>query len=819
MPRQVAKPHHNLPAHRVHLIGREHDLLTARQALLDADGRLMTMTGSGGVGKTRLALGVATALLQEFRDGVWLVELAPVADSALVPQAVLSTLGVRERSGEPLVQTLVAWVGPRHLLLLLDNCEHLIDTCAQLAERLLDGCPNVRILATSREPLRIAGELAWRVPSLAVTEPDASASDLTECPAVQLFAERARSVRPDFALTDASAATVATICRRLDGVPLALELAAARARTLGVNQILERLSSSIGVLATGSRTAPTRQQTMRAALDWSYGLLTPVEQQVFQRMAVFAESCSLETAEAVCGSGGADEDVLDTLDRLVDKSLVLVEERAGRARYRMLQAVRQYADERLLASGSRADVRQRHLEFFVTYGEEREHDTNIGGRGRLAATAELVQEYPDIRLALGWAVESQAAQLGLRLARTVQYSWLARGHWTEGAAWFEQLLALPGAEEATPAHVVALLAAGRLTSLLGRLDVADGYNERGLPLARKSHEGWVRWVGPQNVGLNAAIRGDLARADDLFREAREVALAAGDRVCEGISLQMMGVVGWSEMNFAAARDFAEESLRAFNETGEEWAVIASLVVRGLVDCSVGEPAAARHGLGHGLALAREQRDPVIIAIVLAGLGWAECLDGQLSDAHAHLIESVELRHELGLNSNIAESLDGLAAVAARRAQPDRALRLAGAAEAIRRRLGQTLPPARRQMRDDWLVPVQRDLGDHATTEAFADGLRLSLDEALALAHLGDEPTSANPTPVPRTDSALTPREREVAVLLARGLSNPQIAAELVISSRTAQRHVENILGKLGFGSRAQVAAWAVSHGLAASSED
>jgi predicted ATPase/DNA-binding CsgD family transcriptional regulator len=808
--------HHNLPAHRVHLIGRKHDLALARTELLATEGRLLTMTGTGGCGKTHLALGLASSLLDEFRDGVWLVELAPLADPALIPQSVLSTIGLRERSREPLVQTLVRWIGTRHLLLMLDNCEHLIQACAELVGRLLDACPNLRILATSREPLRVAGELAWRVPSLAVPHPYAPPDELLQSPAVQLFAERARRVRPDFGLTDDSARTVATICRQLEGVPLAVELAAARARTLGVSQILDRLNRSIGLLVSGSRTAPTRQQTMRATLDWSYGLLSPAEQHVFCHLAVFADTFSLEAVESICGGSDPDDTVLETLDRLVDKSMLLAEEREGLVRYRMLEAIRHYAVEQLLARGSHGDARQRHLEYFVAYGEEREQDTNIGGKRRLAATAELVREYPDIRLALEWAIEAKEAQLGLRLARTLQYLWQARGYLTEGAAWFEQLLALPGADEATPAHTVALLGAGRLTTLQGRLDVASAYYERGLPLARRADEPWVRWLGPQNAGLNALARGEPARAGELFREARSIAQAAGNRVCEGISLGAAAFAAWSDAKFEVARDFAEEGLRAHRQTGDEWGESAGLWTLGWVLFSLEEASAARGHFEDSLRLSRKQGSLEWAGNALEGLGRAESAEGRLKEAQRHLIESLDLRRELGVGDTIADSLDGLADVAGRRGQAQRGLRLAGAAEAVRQRLGQTLVPARRQMRDSWMIAVRRDLGEQAAA-AFAAGTRLSIDEAIALAHAGDEPVAATVEPllpfVVRVDSALTTRERQVAVLLARGLSNPQIAAELGISARTAQRHVENILGKLGFGSRAQVAAWAVSVGL------
>ena len=473
-----AARHHNLPAPHTHVIGREQDSATVGNLVLQEPGRLVTLTGTGGCGKTQLALLVAAGLVDRFADGVWLVDLAPVHAAHLVPYAVAAALGRRERSGEVLLDTLVAYLTARDLLLVLDNCEHLIDACASLAESVLSGCPLVRLLATSRERLRVGGEATWRVPSLASPGPRATLSPdgLLEYPAIRLFVNRVRAIRPDFALGSANASSVAGICTRLEGLPLALELAAARVPALSLPQILEHLDDSVRLLVGGSRTAPTRQQTLRATLDWSYSLLSDQERAVFGRLAVFAADCSLDAAEAVCSAGDvAPSDVLDLIQRLVDKSLVLADEQDGRSRYRLLEPLRQYAREQLITGGELADVRRRHAMFFLTFGEQRERATNVGGPARPAATAELGQEYPNIRLALGWTQEHGEAQIGLRLARTVQFLWQARGYPSEGLAWLERLLALPGAEEPTPARAVCLLAAGRLATMLGSLEAGRAF--------------------------------------------------------------------------------------------------------------------------------------------------------------------------------------------------------------------------------------------------------------------------------------------------------------------------------------------------------
>jgi predicted ATPase/DNA-binding CsgD family transcriptional regulator len=561
---------------------------------------------------------------------------------------------------------------------------------------------------------------------------------------------------------------------------------------------------------------------MRATLDWSYGLLSPAEQHLLCHVAAFADTCSLEALESVSGDGHPGHPVLETLDRLVDKSMVLAEEREGLVRYRMLEPVRQYASEQLQASGTDRDARQRHLEFFVAYGEEREQASNIGGERRLAATGDIAREYPNIRLALNWAIEVGEAQLGLRLVRSVQYFWQVRGYWGEGVAWCERLLALPGAGEATPAYTSALLTAGRLAAMQGRLDLAGTFYERGLPLARLSQDAWVRWVGPENAGLLAYTRGEPARAGELFREARAVAQTIGDRACEATSLHMMAFAAWCESRFEVARGYAEEALRAHRQIAHEWGECLSLVFLGFALFSLDEPSAARRHFEGGLTLARRQDSPVWVGFALDGLGWVASRQGRLKESQSHLIASLDLRREVGAHANIAESLDSVAGLAARCGHPLRACRLAGAAETQRQRIGQTLVPARRQMRDSWMTAVLHDLGEQAA-EALSAGTQLSLEEAIALAHEGDGPVAATIEPrlmpAPHLDFALTPRERQVVLLLARGLSNPQIADELVISPRTAQRHVENILGKLGFGSRAQVAAWAVSSGLVPSASN
>src|SRR5579884_1453224 len=483
----------NLPVQLTSFIGREKEMEEIKRLLSRT--RLLTLTGSGGCGKTRLAAQVGADLLADFADGVWLVELAAIADPALVPQTVASTLGIREEPGQRLLETLQQHLKPKSLLLLLDNCEHLSAACAQLAETLLQACPNLRILASSREALGIAGELAYRVPSLSLPElprlPSAEAAlvpALARCEATRLFVERAALSYPGFALTEQNAPAVAQVCVRLDGIPLAIELAAARIKVLSADQIAARLDDRFRLLTGGSRTALPRQQTLRALIDWSYDLLSEAERTLLRRLSVFLGGWTLEAAEAVCAdashappraaamgagehaaapleagsrenAGGpvAAEAVLDLLSRLVDKSLVLVEESAeAEARYRLLETVRQYSRDRLMESEEARDLRCRHRDWFLTLAEGAER--RLRGPDQVAWLNRLAQEHDNLRMALEWcrAEEDAGAEAGLRLAGALWRFWRVRGYLSEGRERLEAALAQASASERTAQRAKAL---------------------------------------------------------------------------------------------------------------------------------------------------------------------------------------------------------------------------------------------------------------------------------------------------------------------------------------------------------------------------
>lgn len=441
MTRRLAR---SLPSPRTSLVGRERDVAETCELVLRGRERLVTLTGVGGCGKTRLALQVASDLRDAFPDGVSLAELAALSDPLLLPEAVAAALGVREGPGQGCsnVDALVASLQPRAPPLVLDNCEHLVDACAELADRLLSECPNLRILATSREPLQIDGERQRRVLPLPVPDPSrpASPEDLARCPTVQLFVERARAVEPGFVLTTENAAEVARICTLLGGIPLAVELAAARVRVLSVWQIAERLGDCFRLLTGSSRSAPTRQQTLKATLGWSYDLLSRPEQTVFRRLSAFPGGWCLEAAEAVCQGDGLDgEDVLDVLTRLVDKSLVLVQEQGSEVRYHLLEPVRQYAEQHLAEIGGVEDTRARVAAFYLALAERAEPE--VHGPSQVGWLARLDRELDNIRAVLRWSEERGDVETPLRVAGALcWYFWLRR-HLREGQRWLESALA------------------------------------------------------------------------------------------------------------------------------------------------------------------------------------------------------------------------------------------------------------------------------------------------------------------------------------------------------------------------------------------
>jgi predicted ATPase len=477
--------YNNLPLQLTSFIGREREI-AGLEKLLVGEARLVTLTGSGGSGKTRLALSVAAELAGDYEDGVWWVELASLSDPDLVPQAVASALGMNEAPGRSLIEALVEYLEGREVLLLLDNCEHLVEACAALCDVLLHACPKLRILATSREALGVAGERNWPVPSLSFPDPHSlpRIEELGRIESVRLFVERVRSRRSEFALDSRNAPSVAEVCRALDGIPLAIELAAARIGTLSVAQISERLEHSLGLLTGRDRTSPERQRTLRGALDWSYELLEEEERELFGRLSVFAGGFTLEAAEAVCAGEGIEHDeVLDLLGHVIDKSLVVAEPaEEGALRYRMLEPVRQYGWEKLQESGKAERTRKWHAEYYLALAEEAEPE--LSGVNEGVWLERLEAEHGNLRAALGWSLEDGDAGLGLRLAGVLGGFWYKHGHLSEGRMWLDRELAegsaAPAIERAT-----ALDQAGWIALYQGDLEPSVALLDESLSLFKE----------------------------------------------------------------------------------------------------------------------------------------------------------------------------------------------------------------------------------------------------------------------------------------------------------------------------------------------
>jgi non-specific serine/threonine protein kinase len=641
------RPAGHLPLALTSFVGRAGEIAEVRR-LLGAT-RLLTLTGAGGIGKTRLALAVARDAQAGYPDGVWLVELAALADPALLPQVVAQTFGVQEQPGRPLTATLSAWVTTKHLLLVLDNCEHLLDACAPLAAALLRAAPRLTVLATSREPLRITGETAWRVPSLALPAPEpppASVDDLTHLAATRLFVERARAVRPALAIRAGEAAMVAEICRRLDGIPLAIELAAARVRALSIAEVAARLDDRFRLLTGGSRTALPRQQTLRATLDWSHDLLGAPERALLRRLAVFAGGWTLDAAEAV-GAGEAIDAaaVLDLLTGLVDKSLVQVDEGAGgTARYRLLETVRQYALE-LLAADEEVLVRGRHAAWCLALVQQAQ--AGLQADDQSAWYARLAAEDDNLRAALAWLL-AHNPDAGLRLAGRLWDYWMAHSHFTEGQSWLASLLAQAPAPTADRAR--ALLRAASLARVSGNMDRARAWCEEGLPLSRHLGDACLTadWLG--ELGAFWFLRGDLARARPLLMEGVALSRLGGHRPGLALNLYFLGRIAQVQSDFGRARALLEESLALGPAGGSRYQGGVIQFQLGLVVLAQGDVRRAEALAEEALAAARRVGSGRYIGMALEGLGQIAAWRGdlaratELGEASLALFRPIDYRH-------------------------------------------------------------------------------------------------------------------------------------------------------------------------------
>jgi len=844
---------HNLPVSLTSFVGREREFAEITRLLESA--RLLTLTGAPGVGKTRLALEVADALGDAFPDGVWLVELAPLADPDRVPQAVATVLGVREQPSRSAPDTLAGVLRAQRMLLLLDNCEHLIDACAGLANGLLRVCPDLVILATSREPLGIDGETAWRVPSLALPEVDSlegvgtgGAGALGECPSVRLFVERARASRPHFSLTGVHAPAVARICRRLDGIPLALELAAARVTALSIDQIANRLDDRFHLLTGGSRTALPRQHTLRATVDWSYDLLSEAERALLRRLAIFAGGWSLEAAEVVCSELEArgskfDEGrptsnvqrptsnlelpagVLDLLQHLVDRSLVLAEPHGdGTNRYRMLEMLQQYAFERLVEHAEADGARRQHATYFLDLAERAEGE--LRGPREAEWSGRLEDESENLRAALRWVIDRGEAERALRLASALWRFWTQRGHLVEGLVWLEQALALndesgSASVELLRARAGALNGAGNVAAARGEHARAALFHEESLALRRRLADTAGEAISLLNLGTAARNLGDPARAYASFSESLGLFRRLGDTRNMALSLLNLGRLSHDEGDHERATTLYSEGLALFQTVGSDHGVATGLNRLGDLARDRGELASAERLHTEALSLRRGRGDPWVIGLSLTGLARVAAVRRDHVQTMARAIQSLQALHDAGASRDAAAALVIVAIAASATGQAAIGTRLLGA---VARAYPEGSAIRVEQASFEQAVAATRAaLGDDAFAEAWTSGQQLTLDQAVdvALALAETTPTAASVAAgspayaraLGPSVGALTRREREVAALIARGLTNRQIAEEIVVSEWTVDSHVRHILAKLSFRSRAQVARWAGEQGL------
>jgi predicted ATPase/DNA-binding CsgD family transcriptional regulator len=771
--KNAAGPPNNLPSQFSSFVGREKELAEVMRLLEET--RLLTLTGSGGCGKTRLGLAAAGELAKGIENGAWLVELAPLSDPSLVPQAVATALGVREQPGGSLTGTLSGYLRTRKLLLVLDNCEHLIQASADLAEALLRTCPELRVLATSREALGITGEVAWPVPPLNLPDlrrlPDVE--NLPRYEAARLFMDRAVAVKPSFTVTEQNAASLAQVCYRLDGIPLALELAAARTKVLSVEQIAHRLDDCFEVLAEGGRTTMPRQRTLHATMDWSHELLGHEERVLFRRLSVFVGGFNLEAAEAVCAGEEIERsEVLGLLGRVVDKSLVLVREEEGQARYRLLETVRQYGREKLDGSGEEDEARRRHARYYVELTEGIERELTEPHQARWLTRLET--EHDNLRAVLSWSLgEGADVALSLRLAAALWNFWFTRGYLSEGRRWLEKAISRSGSVS-TRARVRALNGAGSLATFQDEYEVAKVLIEEGLALSRElgDKEGIASSLANLCGVAMLGQRDDIPVLDAL-EEAKELKLDIRDRRTVGNLLILEGRVALARGDLDRAVALGEEGLAMYRRAGDAYGIVMCLLHIAFVTFARGE----------------HERTATLLR------------------------EGLRLSKELGHKVFIQYCVIGLAGVDASRGRPVRAATLWGAAERLSEISGGHIVREGKATieYERTLTAARSQLSEVAWTTAWDEGRAMSPEQAFEYAL--EQESVAEPAAPESYPAGLSAREVDVLRLVATGLTDAGVAEKLFISPRTVNWHLGSIYRKLGFHSRAEATRFAVEHGL------
>ena len=801
----------NLAIQLSSFIGREREIARIKEQLATA--RLLTLTGVGGCGKTRLALQVAAEVLDDFQDGVWLIELAAVTDPALISQTVASSLRIREQPGRPILTTLSDHLQLKQLLLLLDNCEHLLSGCAHLADTLLRRCPHLRILVTSREALRIDGESTYAISPLSLPPRGQSPSvgAITQYEAVRLFIDRLSAARPSFRATEQNAEAIGHICHRVDGIPLALELAAGRAKAFSVDQIASRLDDQFRFLTGGSRTSLAHHQTLKATIDWSYDLLSLNEKSLFQRLAVFRGGFTLQAAESVCATEETTEaEIADLLAELVEKSLVVWDDRDDEPRYRMLEFIRQYAWEKMAASGGAADVQRRHRDFFLAFIEEAEQRIQ-GPQGTLWLDR-LETEYENLQSALNWSLESGESEVALRIAGAARWFWVIRGRMSVGREWFER--SLSQARVASPTVLAkAFLGAGLIANyqgdqerarrlameslalyreagdkngigltfhLLGIVlrslndqDQARAHLEESLILLREVGNSWgiarslwhlamqvqrenprraaalceesvtlFRSLGDKNGIARALLSlaeskrlvGEYSQAEELVREALAIGRELADKFATALALEEMGTLLYLLGDYERGKETIHKSLLLAREMDLNPRISSCLLKLGSIARLMRLFDKAEVLLEQGLALARGTRgNKLVAAMCLWNLGEIAADTGRIDSAVERYRESLKLSMEYQSKVDLPLCLEGLADIATRSGQANRAVRLLAKAAGLREALGVVLPPVLKAERERKQTALRGALGEDAFSAPWAEGWAMTLEQAIQYA--------------------------------------------------------------------------------------